>query len=511
MSDAAITTMPFRRADLPDGIALASLADLGHLQGDTDDCCIRGVADDTRLLQAGDAWLALPRSQAHAAEYADAAAAQGAVAIIAVGAELAASLDTTLPVLTLADMAQAGELLRRILATTANSCRLIGITGTDGKTSVTWMVREALSRLQSQPVWSTGTLGWMQGVDQVTDIGNTTPSLLTMHNLLAAAEAAAVFALVSEVSSHGVAQQRIAGLKFDAALWTTIGHDHLQDHGGYAPYLQAKTRFVQQVADAGGLVVANADYDDIRRHAPAASCWYGHGLYRDDVDLAWEQELPGMLRLKVGAAEAVVESIPLGDFHAENIAGAALLLMQLLSLPLEALPPLLDGMTAPPGRLQEIEAGAGQVYVDYAHTPEALERCLQAARKLTRHRLIVLFGCGGERDREKRPQMGEIATEYADVVWITSDNPRGEMPAVIASEIEQGMPQPYRAEVHLELDREQAIAAAIAQLREGDLLVIAGKGHESYMEVCGRRTPWSDAAVATRYLRGNHPLQGMAA
>lgn len=218
-----------------------------------------------------------------------------------------------------------------------------------------------------------------------------------------------------------------------------------------------------------------------------------------------------MLRLKVGAAEAVVESIPLGDFHAENIAGAALLLMQLLSLPLEALPPLLDGMTAPPGRLQEIEAGAGQVYVDYAHTPEALERCLQAARKLTRHRLIVLFGCGGERDREKRPQMGEIATEYADVVWITSDNPRGEMPAVIASEIEQGMPQPYRAEVHLELDREQAIAAAIAQLREGDLLVIAGKGHESYMEVCGRRTPWSDAAVATRYLRGNNPLQELAA
>ncbi|MDQ6996613.1 MAG: cyanophycin synthetase, partial [Mariprofundus sp.] len=225
------------------------------------------------------------------------------------------------------------------------------------------------------------------------------------------------------------------------------------------------------------------------------------GLFRDDVDLAWEQELPGLLRLRSGDEEVVIEDIPLGDFHAENVACTALTMMVSMAVPLSELPALLDDISAPPGRMQELDAGYGQVYVDYAHTPEALRRCLQAARKLTRARLIILFGCGGERDREKRPQMGEIATELADVVWISSDNPRGEMPAVIASEIEHGMTQPYKAEVHLQLDREKAIAEAIDCIQDGDVLIIAGKGHEAYMEVCGQRSPWLDADIATTYLQ----------
>jgi len=491
-----------RATELERGFSLRELSDqLGELTLPAgEDIFISGICDDSRFARPGYAMLCLPRSGKHADEYAAAAARNGAAAVISVGVEL----NTELPHLHLTQINQAGQLLRRIFRTEGAGSHIYGITGTDGKTSIAWMLREALSRYQDKPVWSCGTLGWMKSPDEIRDIGNTTPSLLTLHAMLASACLEEAHAVVCEISSHGIAQGRIAGLDFKTVIWTNMGHDHLQDHGGYAAYLATKAGFVQQVAAQGGNVVANADHADIRTYAPDHACWYGRGLFRDDVDLAWEQELPGMLRLKSGDEEVVIEDIPLGDFHAENVACTALTLMVSMAVPLAQLPALLDHISAPPGRMQEVEAGYGQVYIDYAHTPEALQRCLEAARKLTRERLIILFGCGGERDREKRPHMGEIAAELADVVWITSDNPRGETPAVIASEIEHGMPQPYRAEVHLQLDREQAIAEAIEALREGDVLVIAGKGHEAYMEVCGQRLPWLDADVATRCLHRKH-------
>ena len=487
-----------------------SLRELGQRFGaldmgdtpDDEDVCIMGICDDSRFAKPGYVLMCLPRSRDHASEYAESACLNGAVAIISVGVEV----DTDLPHLHLDGMEKTGQLLRHMFHSEGANIHLYGITGTDGKTSVAWMLREALNRYQRKPVWSTGTLGWMRSADDIRDIGNTTPSMLTMHAMLAAACEEDVYAIVSEISSHGIVQQRIAGLHFNTAIWTNMGHDHLQDHGGYASYLAAKTGFIQQAAAQGCNVVANADYEDIRQHAPENSCWYGHGLYRDDIDLAWEQELPGLLRLRRDDEEVVIEGIPLGDFHAENVACTALALMVSTNVSLAGLPGLLDNISAPPGRMQELEAGYGQVYIDYAHTPEALERCLETARKLTRERLILVFGCGGERDREKRPHMGEIAANLADVVWITSDNPRGEMPAVIASEIEHGMSQPYRAEVHLQLDREQAILEAVDCLQDGDVLVIAGKGHEAYMEVCGQRLPWLDADVANKYLHRKHGL-----
>jgi len=235
--------------------------------------------------------------------------------------------------------------------------------------------------------------------------------------------------------------------------------------------------------------------------APAGARFYGRGLYRSNLDLAWEQELPGMLRLRTPDAEVCIDDVPVGEFHAENLAAAALVLHAAFGLDLATIRQRLSGIGAPPGRMQPLGVGRWQVYVDYAHTPEALQACLASARKLTRRRLLLVFGCGGERDREKRPRMGEIAVNMADVVWVTSDNPRGESPEMIAAEIIEGMPRPLAAEVHLTLDRGKAIAEAVAELGEGDVLVIAGKGHESHMDVGGRRLPWSDAEVARARLR----------
>lgn len=471
--------------------------DLGRLEAaEGDDVTVAGITDNSALIRPGFAWLCLPRCEARAGEFAQNAVAAGAAAIINVGMTVKASV----PVLHLDSMRQAGMLMRRLLNTEKTKTKLFGITGTDGKTSVAWMLREVLGRYQDKKVWSCGTLGWMRGPDDYRDIGNTTPSMLTLHGLLATASREGVYSLICEVSSHGIAQERIAGLQFDTAIWTSMGHDHLQDHGGYTGYLETKMKFVRDCAEYGGAVVANADHEDIRSCAPASTLWYGHGLYRDDVDLNWEQELPGLLRLRYDGQEVLIENIPFGDFHAENIACVALALLASTRVKVSDLPDLLNDISAPPGRMQDMDCGRGQVFIDYAHTPEALQRCLQAARKLTHRRLLLVFGCGGDRDREKRPQMGEIAAENADIVWITSDNPRGELPAVIASEIEAGMPRPYRFQLRLQLDREKAIAEAIAELQEGDTLVIAGKGHEAYMEISGRRTPWSDAEVAAKHL-----------
>jgi len=419
-------------------------------------------------------------------------------------------VDTTLPFVQLHTMEQAGQLLRRWFGTEKSAVRYIGITGTDGKTSVAWMLRQALMRA-GRRCWSVGTLGWIRDDDDIIDIGNTTPALLTMHRLLCAASQQGIDNLVAEVSSHGIAQGRVAGIDMSAAVWTSLGHDHLQDHGGFDNYANTKAGFVLDSLAHGAIAIANGDYAEIRRRLDADVRWYGHGLYRSDVALGWEQELPGMVRLKCGDEEILVEDIPFGDFHAENVACVAAVLHHALDVPAGGLPPILGGISAPPGRMQAVNIGRWQVFVDYAHTPEALEKCLESARKMTRKRLCVVFGCGGERDREKRPQMGEIAVRLADVVWITSDNPRDERPEVIASEIENGMPKPYTAEVHLQLDRRRAISDAIAQLEAGDALVIAGKGHENYMEIAGKRSPWSDADIAGQYLHAKNGDEGLRA
>ncbi|MDX8401475.1 MAG: UDP-N-acetylmuramoyl-L-alanyl-D-glutamate--2,6-diaminopimelate ligase [Mariprofundaceae bacterium] len=474
---------------------------LGRVSGEAE---FRRIRDDSRRIEAGDAFLCLPRAADFAQDYAAAAERAGAVAVIAVG-EAGRRIRTKLPCLRLETPEDAGRLLRRFFGTEKACTRLSGVTGTDGKTSVAWMLREALAHL-GRKAWSIGTLGVIRQSETPEDLGNTTPSLLMLHALLAEANRLGVDDLILEVSSHGIEQHRIAGLDFQTAIWTSIGHDHLQDHGGREAYLALKAGFIAHASRQGATVVVNADHPAILDRAPEQALRYGHGLYRDDLTLAWEQELPGLLRLRCGGAEVRVEDVPLGDFHAENLACTALALLGGRLVTFDRLPETLAGITPPPGRLEDLHAGRWQVFVDYAHTPEALARVLESVRRITRGRLLLVFGCGGDRDREKRPRMGEIAARLADVVWITSDNPRSEPPEVIASEIEQGMPRPYPAEVRLLLDRKAAIEAAVGELDPGDSLVIAGKGHEPYMEIEGRRLPWSDpavarAAIASRQLR----------
>ncbi len=503
-------TLPTSRVEFSPRLLSSLCSDSDNRLNDiapTSDVTVSGICDDSRQVQPGDAFLCMPRAATQAEAFARKAMENGATAVISIGKPV----EVGLPLLQLPNMHTVGAMLRGILGTGKFTAHCVGITGTDGKTSIAWMLREALTRRFSQ-VWSTGTLGLVRDSSDITDIGNTTPSMMTSHQLMQIAKQQHVDAIVMEVSSHGIEQKRIAALPIDTAVWTNLGHDHLQDHGGFDAYAQLKAKFVVNTVKQGGIAICNADDEHVRSlitEKETTVHWYAHGLYDNEhaelphhkaVDLTWEQELPGMVRFAYKGEEVRIEEIPAGEFHAENLAAVALVLLTRFDIKLNELPSLLDGISAPPGRMQSLDIGRWQVFIDYAHTPEALARCLESARKLARNRLIVAFGCGGDRDREKRPEMGHVAVTMADVVWITSDNPRGELPEVIASEIEDGMPKPYPAEVHLELDRKQAICNAIDAMLPGDLLVIAGKGHEKYMEIEDRRFEWSDFDVAEEAL-----------
>ncbi|MDQ6967058.1 MAG: UDP-N-acetylmuramoyl-L-alanyl-D-glutamate--2,6-diaminopimelate ligase [Mariprofundaceae bacterium] len=466
------------------------------------DCNIQNICDDSRSVEQGDTFLCMPRTSSQSHDYIQYAIAAGASSIIYIGNDYVSS---SIPCLNLANMDEAGVFLRRYFQTERVKTQCIGITGTDGKTSVAWMLREALVKAYGA-AWSSGTLGWVEDDENTHDLGNTTPSILTLHHLLSAADKRDIPALVMEISSHGIEQQRIAGLHFDVGVWTTLGHDHLQDHGGFEAYASLKNSFIYNTGEHGGTVVYNHDQENIRNRLKSTDFQlhaYGHGLYQDEkqVDIiTWEQELPGLLRLAYQGKEVVIDDIPMGRFHAENIAAVAQVLHSHYKLDLQDIASLLCGITAPPGRMQPVNAGGWQVFIDYAHTAEALQACLESIRPITHGRLFLVFGCGGERDREKRPAMGRIASEFADVLWITSDNPRHERPEIIASEIEEGITHPYPLEVHLQLDRKQAIADAITKMNKDDTLVIAGKGHEAYIDVHGERLPWSDMACARHLL-----------
>ncbi len=466
---------------------------LGFMQGHAR---VSAMSDDSREVRAGDVFICMPRAGQRAAAHVNDALKRGAACVVFVGHD---ELGCDAPALYLPDMRALAAFLERALDLQGRRPQLAGITGTDGKTSVCWMLRQALSRLGCR-AWGMGTLGLVRDERDIDDLGNTTPSLLSIHDVLRRAAHQGVDWLVMEVSSHGIAQQRIAGLSFSAVIWTGMGSDHIEDHGGLAAYRDTKAGFVRDAVSMGAKAVVNGDDAQICEALAGVRglCWYARSGSGRQALVGWEQPEPGTLRLKTGGRILDV-AIPFGEFHAENAAAVACFLRCVLELPVERLPALLDGMSAPPGRMQRID-GPHRVFVDYAHTPEALERCLLSARQMAARRLLLVFGCGGERDREKRPRMGHVAATLADEVWITSDNPRGEPPLRIIEDIAAGVPEEMLHQVHRVADREQALAEAVSVLAAGDVLVVAGKGHETYMDIDGKRLPWRDDEVLMRLL-----------
>ncbi len=370
-----------------------------------------------------------------------------------------------------------------------------GVTGTNGKTSCSQWLAHVLS-LKEIKAGVIGTLGsGFPGA--LAEIPNTTPDALELHRTLADMKRAGASAVAMEVSSHGLDQGRVNGVAFDCALFTNLTHDHLDYHGTLTAYAEAKARLF----DAPGLAAAVLNLDD-PFGAQLAKRLAARGLRVIGYSLAGEPaaefisvtKLEGQkaeIQSSWGSAEVTISQ--LGRFNVANALGVLGCLVA-KGIAFGEAARLLESLPQVPGRMQQI-GDRPLVVIDYAHTPDALDKVLSALKPVAQARggrLVAVFGAGGGRDRAKRPVMGSVAAARADRVVLTSDNPRGEDPRAIAEAIREGV----SGDCVVELDRAKAIDSVIASADAADVVLIAGKGHEGFQEIAGRRLPFSDAAVA---------------
>jgi len=503
-------------------VTLATLlegVDVEGVSGPTDRE-VTGLSCDSRRVGTGMVFFGLAGAREDGALYARQALGAGAAAVVvARGAAVAGGtvVEVTEP---RRAMAQAAA---RFHGHPERALRVVGITGTNGKTTTTWML-ESVFRAAGWRAGVIGTTGVRLGTES-RPAALTTPESIELFALLREMVDGGLRAVAIEVSSHALVQRRAFGLGCEVAVFTNLSHDHLDYHGTMERYLDAKLMLFDGrngATPAQACAVVNADDARATEVIEAAergglrvlrfgtNSKAGASSSRLDVVVGGvEAQARGLgLTLSVhvprgrasgAAAGEVAVRLPLLGRHNAANAAAAVAAGVALGIPLDTIVRGLEGVPAVPGRLERVDEGQPfLVAVDYAHTPDALARALAACREHGAGRVLLVFGCGGDRDRAKRPVMGRVAADAADVAWVTNDNPRSEDPEAIAAEIVSGAP-PSR--LHVELDRRAAIGSAVSEARAGDVVLIAGKGHETSQTIGTRVLPFDDREVARAALR----------
>jgi len=481
-----------RRPERVAPVALSALASLGALSHRGADVLVRGVAMDSARVRAGDLFAAVPGRTGHGARFAADALSRGAVAVLtdAAGRDL---LTAGVPLLLAADVRAAlGPLSASVYGHPSSAMAVLGITGTSGKTTTAYFVRAGL-HAAGWPSGLVGTVATLIG-DEVVRTGFTTPEAPDVQALLAVMREHGTKAVAMEVSSHALAMGRADGIEFAVGAFTNLSQEHLDFHRDMDDYFAAKARLFDGRARAAVVVV---DDDAGRRMAAiagqtganvitvgttgaVAATWQAHDIATAaDGSTTFRAVGPGV-ELRAGCA------VP-GRYNVAN-ALLALAILQTAGVPPELAAAAVAAASVP-GRMERIEAGQPFLaVVDYSHKPAAIEGALRALRPLTPGRLIVVLGCGGDRDRAKRPLMGEIAARGAQLLVVTDDNPRSDFPAGIRRAMLAGaaaVPPDQRAEVREIGERGAAIAAAAAAAEPGDTVLVAGKGHEAGQEIAG--------------------------
>jgi UDP-N-acetylmuramoyl-L-alanyl-D-glutamate--2,6-diaminopimelate ligase len=474
---------------------------------------ITRLVSDSRAVQSGDTFVAYPGTQADGRRFIAQAIASGANAVIWDAHDFKWNDEWQIPNLAVHDLRhQAGLIADHVYGQPSQKLWMVGITGTNGKTSISHWLAKAFSGVERKCAMF-GTLGnGFSGALQTTV--NTTPDVLVLHGLLAEFVEQGAQAAVMEVSSHALTQGRVNSVYYDVALLTNLTRDHLDYHGDMQSYAAAKRRLFDWVSlkyavlnldDAFGAKLAESLKD-------ASVEVVGYGLSDESLQLAerlgirmvygnlTQMDAHGMnLKLHTSWGGAEMHSKLIGRFNASNLLGALAVLL-VSKVAMEDAVRELSLQKAVAGRMQTLGGKvAPAVVVDYAHTPDALEKVLTTLREVTAAsggKLICVFGCGGDRDRGKRPMMGTVASKFADVRIVTSDNPRGEDPHAIIEAIASGMSGDYQV---IE-DRAKAITHAIEKAKPNDTVLLAGKGHENYQEIAGVRHPFSDSEIASRAL-----------
>jgi len=453
---------------------------------------IAQVALDSRAVKPGALFVAIEGFQSDGHDHAEQAVKNGAVAVLA-------QRDIpglNVPVLLVQDTRLA---LARVSACfygqPATRLSLVGITGTNGKTTIATLL-EAVLNSANRDAGFIGTLGYRWSQHSY-DGARTTPDALVLHGLFAEMLDDHVDTVVMEVSSHAVKLHRTAGLNFDAAIFTNFTRDHMDFHPTEADYLQSKVGLFRQLKPAG---VAVINGDDARagvfvEAAGDRSITYGFLPNNDAVITAYEYTEHGSQFSFRFQQDSYDFHLPLwGRFNVANGLAAAVTALA-MHVSVEAIQRGFNRVFRVPGRMDGFMAPQGfRVIVDYAHTPDALTNVIAAVREMTSGRVITLFGCGGDRDAGKRPQMAAIAEKGSDCCVITSDNPRSEDPATIIAAIVAGLERPDEA-IIIE-DRRVAIERALSEAQPGDCVLLAGKGHETYQEICGVRHDFDDLEIA---------------
>jgi UDP-N-acetylmuramoyl-L-alanyl-D-glutamate--2,6-diaminopimelate ligase len=439
---------------------------------------ISGVTHDSRAVAPGTLFCCVPGRVSDGHDHAPAAVAAGAVALLC-----ERSLDLgAAEVVVASARTSMGPVAAAFHGHPSRSMDVVGVTGTNGKTTTTYLLRAILDHAGRR----TGVIGTLDGV-------RTTPEAPDLQARLAELRDTGSTAVAMEVSSHALALERVRGTHFRVAVFTNLTQDHLDFHASMEDYFAAKARlFEPEYADEA--VVNVDDPRGLLLQRAARIPTHGYSV-KDDVS---------DLRLAAASSSGTWRGrqlvVPLGG--AFNVANALAALASAMILGIDEDTALAGLAAAPPvpGRFERIETGLGfDVVVDFAHTPDGVEQVLRAGRAITRGRVLVVLGAGGDKDRDKRPLMGEAAGRFADLVFVTSDNPRSEHPSAIAEAVADGARR-GTAEIRVELDRRAAIAAAIAAARDGDLVIVAGKGHEATQVIDDRVVPFDDRVVVREEL-----------
>jgi len=469
---------------------------------------VTGVYDDSRRVQPGGLFVAVPGAREDGRRFIADALARGAVAVVGTDLpETGSAVRVEVPDVraALAELAVrwhglAGEGLRLVL---------LGVTGTNGKSTTTFMTRAILEAAGVR----CALLGTMHYdlCGRAVAASNTTPGALELAACLAEAQARGAQAAVMEVSSHALDQMRTDGLRFTAAAFTNLSGDHLDYHGTMERYCAAKARLFTRLS-AEAVAVVNRDdpyHQEMLRDCPARVLTVAIEHAADvRATIIGSSSAGTTYRLAGESREVTVESALVGRHNVYNALGAAGL-ARAAGASWDAVVAGLTALRAVPGRLQRVPCACpADVFVDYAHSDDALRNVLGALRPLTRGRLRVVFGCGGDRDRTKRPRMARVAAELADELFVTSDNPRSEDPEAIIAEILTGLTAADRTRTRVDVDRARAIRAALADARRGDVVLIAGKGHETYQIIGSERIHFDDAEVAMAVVPALEPVAG---
>ncbi len=491
---------------------------------------INGVKSDSRKIKKGDIFVAIKGTSTDGHNYIHDALLRGAACIVYENPEVFQYISGNhqATFVRVSSTSRALSLLAgAFFGFPARKLNLIGITGTNGKTSTAILI-ENIFKAEGISAGRIGTLGYCWN-GQAVDALLTTPDPLVLQRIMNEMLLAGVKSVVMEVSSHALSQNRIWGCYFNAAVFTNLTQDHLDYHGTMENYFRAKALLFLNHIDSNGVAVINLDDPygvkllNMIKNGKDTDCnVITYGIFNKDAEITASDVVcsPEKTRFRVKISsrklDVNIETTLLGVLNVYNILAA---ISVAIGLEVSGVSSIVEGIESTEcirGRLEKVETGSDfSVIVDYAHTPDALEKTLKCIREWTRERLITVFGCGGDRDRTKRPLMAQAASKYSDVVIVTSDNPRTEKPDRIIQDILLGIPGKW-TRVHADflnsdirvytdiVDRKKAIECALSIAKSGDTVVIAGKGHETYQIIGDRKIPFDDRQVVMDFFNKNH-------